>query len=228
VRALAEIRPRLAGWLSAAMVMPAGVALAASLVNPGFESGDLTGWTAFGDNGNIYVESVSAQEGAYSLKLYQQFTGSNNYSGVYQDLPCSPGVTYQLSGYLRNGFPSTDYLQTNNRAFLKLEWYDSSGNYLGAVENYNPPNQGINWDTPQDDAWRYNAFQATAPANAATVRVVCMHAYEGTAYEGGSSWFDNLDFGEGAVPEAGTGLSVIGGFCVLYALRVSRRRPPPR
>ena len=194
---------------------------AAVLTNPGFETGDLTGWTTFGDNGNIHVESVSPQEGTYSLKLYQQFTGTTNYSGVYQNLPCTPGVTYRLSGYLRNGYPSTDYLQTNNRAFLKLEWYDASGAMVGYVENYDPPSQGLDWNTPQDDVWRYNSFDATAPAGAVTVRVVLIHVYEGTAYEGGSSWFDNLNFG--AVPEPGTSAAMIVGLLLVAAGRARRR-----
>ena len=206
-----------------AVTVSGGWVWGAVLTNPGFETGDLTGWTTFGDNGNIHVESVSPQEGTYALKLYQQFTGTTNYSGVYQNLPCIPGATYRLSGYLRNGYPSTDYLQTNNRAFLKLEWYDASGTMLGFVENYDPPSQGLDWNTPQDDTWRFNSFDATAPAGAVTVRVVLIHAYQGSGYEGGSSWFDNLNFG--AVPEPGIWVGMVVGATMLATARaVGRRR----
>ena len=67
------------------------------LTNSGFETGDLTSWTTYGNSiGNISVQSggSGAHGGSYYLKTYGQFISALNYSGVYQDNASGPGVTY--------------------------------------------------------------------------------------------------------------------------------------
>lgn len=181
------------------------------LVNPGFESSN-AGWTEFGSNGqpvdNINYEfglGSGPQEGSLSLKLFQQFSGQPNEAGVYQDIAVMPNSRYELSGYLRNGNGSTqfmDYLDGPNAAFLRIVWLDSGLLEISRIDNNVPP-QGITAATPQDNAWLFNQLQVESPANAATARVMAVHKYSGFSFEGGSSWFDDLQFGV-AVPEPST------------------------
>lgn len=141
------------------------------LVNPGFESSN-AGWTEFGSNGqpvdNINYEfglGSGPQEGSLSLKLFQQFSGQPNEAGVYQDIAVMPNSRYELSGYLRNGNGSTqfmDYLDGPNAAFLRIVWLDSGLLEISRIDNNVPP-QGITAATPQDNAWLFNQLQVESP-----------------------------------------------------------------
>jgi hypothetical protein len=68
------------------------------LTNPGFETGDLTGWT---DGGNTGWNSVSS-----SVPHSGQFHISNgavgSFSLLQQTLATVPGMTYDVSGWLMN------------------------------------------------------------------------------------------------------------------------------
>ena len=59
------------------------------LTNPGFESGNLTGWTTYGNSiGNASVQSGAsvAHSGTYYFKSYGQFIGATNYSGIIRTI----------------------------------------------------------------------------------------------------------------------------------------------
>lgn len=63
--------------------------------NPGFESGDLTGWG--NTSGDATVQTSAVHSGSYAVQ-----TGISN-SGVYQDISgLSPSTTYTLSGWVNN------------------------------------------------------------------------------------------------------------------------------
>src|SRR2546430_1628489 len=68
------------------------------LSNPGFETGDPSGWVKYGvfdfnTTNNVYYNgcncgsNVWIYDGRYSGKTYGQFTGGENYNGEYQDVP---------------------------------------------------------------------------------------------------------------------------------------------
>src|SRR5262245_37544698 len=68
------------------------------LTNPGFETGDFTGWSFYGSHAvestnSIYYNggqpggsNVLTHSGRYVGKTYGSFTGSLNVNGVYQDV----------------------------------------------------------------------------------------------------------------------------------------------
>ena len=75
---------------SAACVVPN------SMTNPGFETGDLTGWTVNDDR--ILVDSTAPHSGTYSAKA-----GPIGRTGLLtQNFPAIPGQQYQVSFWVRN------------------------------------------------------------------------------------------------------------------------------
>jgi glucuronoarabinoxylan endo-1,4-beta-xylanase len=68
------------------------------LINPGFETGDTTGWDG---RGNALIESVSSpvNSGSYSARVYNR---TSSWHGITQDLmgKIVEGEVYQISGYI--------------------------------------------------------------------------------------------------------------------------------
>jgi beta-glucanase (GH16 family) len=99
------------------------------LANAGFETGDLTSWTTYGNNiGNISIQSGSAHGGTCFLKTYGQFIGANNYSGSYQDNASGPGVTYLADGWAES--LSSDKINGKDAVWLEVSFRDASYNAL--------------------------------------------------------------------------------------------------
>src|SRR5579864_2866225 len=69
------------------------------LINSGFEVGSLTNWTAFGGNNYSISDASIAHDGVNYYKVYGQFSGATNYTGIYQDNPSAPGAIYSADGW---------------------------------------------------------------------------------------------------------------------------------
>ncbi len=167
------------------------------LVNPSFEEGSgkikdggAVGWTAFGSaNSTVISNSVQAHSGTNFLSLFQNFSGGNNFSGVYQSFPTRKGHKWEFSGYLRNG-RGADYLQEGNSAFLKVDLLQN-GTIIESIEN-NTNGQGLDASSPTNDLWVFNSMHIDITNDPDTIRFVVIHSYIGTNYYGGSSSFDDL------------------------------------
>jgi hypothetical protein len=89
---------------SAAIFSAALLALASSanaavnlVQNPGFETGDFTGWTTSGTPGVfVFPSPASAHSGSNSVS----FQDSDPYGFISQNIPTTAGHTYQIDYYL--------------------------------------------------------------------------------------------------------------------------------
>ncbi len=88
----------------------ASAAFAQNLINNGgFETGDFTGWTQFGDTG--YTGVCADDDQTTSCSGYKPYDGDwmgsfgaiGSQGGVMQTIATIPGATYQISFYLSNG-----------------------------------------------------------------------------------------------------------------------------
>ena len=95
-------RPLGAALLIALLASATSSKAANILANPGFETGDPTGWVKYGVfdfnttnnfyyNGGVNTTHVWIYDGRFSGKTYGQFTGGENFDGQYQDVGVAAG-----------------------------------------------------------------------------------------------------------------------------------------
>lgn len=83
--------------LAIAVTLAAPAAATQYIVNPGFETGDFTGWTRFGAIGSSGVNAAAAQSGSFGA-----FFSPNQNGGIAQIFPTLPGRVYTISLWLRH------------------------------------------------------------------------------------------------------------------------------
>src|SRR5258706_12081364 len=184
------------------------------LSNPGFESDapgesqNLAGWTWYGQPwGNTLNETgADARNGANYFKVFQGFTGSVNYSGIFQDYISGPGVIYTADGWAKT--ISTDALAGQNVAWIEVTFRDASANvlalYRSRLINTNailagtfPKNTWLN--LPVTNQYNPNTFTitnttATLAAPPGTYFVRYQVVLQGDAAgANGSVYFDDLN-----------------------------------
>ena len=152
-----------------AVLAVSGIASAELLSNPGFETGDLTGWGAWGSYHYPTQTVVNDPGAAHSgdnylqLGLGNDWTASWAYTEVHQDLPATAGLEYTLSAYAQIADSAMSYMPTK----LKLAFKDSGGTVLLVQEtDY--------WVDPWG-GWQLVSKSLTAPAGTATVRAQITH-----------------------------------------------------
>ena len=97
------------------------------LNNPGFETGDFTGWKTYQSN-NYVQAGNSARSGTYFYKVYGQFNTFQNYTGIYQDNPSRPGAIYSADGWAYSS--GGDLIHGQDQAWIEVSFLDSSSNAL--------------------------------------------------------------------------------------------------
>ena len=184
------------------------------LVNPGFEadvSSTPIGWTVYGPN--VYSETSAsvAQGGTNYLKVYQQFIGSLNYSGVYQDN--ISGSRRDLCGGWLGETLSSDTLAGQNVAWIEVTFRDAAGNILSLYRSSLITTNAIATGALPKSAWidlpitnQYDPGKLTitnyttslvAPAGTSYVRYQI--TFQGdAANSGGSVYFDDLNLAQTA------------------------------
>lgn len=166
---------------------------AAPLPNSSFETA-LTNWAVYGPGWNVLTPTTSGANpviaphtGTHLLKMFGQFTGASNESGVYQQLTAQAGQVWQVNAWARTN--SDDSIGgTQNYVVQKLEFVDGSGGVLATTQAV------ILNGSSTLDTWLYStATQGTAPAGTAGVRVVIAFVQPGVGtYEGGSAHVDDI------------------------------------
>jgi len=116
------------------------------LVNPSFDqnSGHVVpvGWTRFAPptaqvGGNYYVQAlVAPHSGPFYYKEWGAcYNGTNNVAGIYQDLSCSPGSTFQASGWIFNQSSGSEMLGADCYVWFEVSFLGASGNLLALYKS---------------------------------------------------------------------------------------------
>jgi len=200
--------------LSAVLLAP--VAAAQNLLaNPGFESGGLTGWSSFGPNISAEFSnppSVVPHTGSALCKMFGQFTGTFNVSGIFQSFPALPGQTYTMDCWSRHwsGDPLTGLgLPNDNWTIMKIAFFDVTHSEVGNAEAVILDGNFVT------DVWTDNTpITAMAPPNTASVEALILFLQPGTA--GGSLQVDDVElFGPPSMSMyPGTGEDLVLGSAV--------------
>ena len=136
---LNNVRTRISKTVFLARAVGGGAALVALLfagemhaanilTNSGFETASLAGWTAFGLYNSIQSGAGVAHGGINYYKVYGQFNGATNYTGIYQDNPSAPGAIYSADGWAYS--LSSDYIRGQDAIWLEVSFRDASYNAL--------------------------------------------------------------------------------------------------
>jgi len=194
------------------VVFSASVTLAGNtLTNPGFEadppveSQSIVAWVQYG--GNTYSESnpALAHGGNDYFKVFQNFSGAVNYSGVYQDNITGPGAVFSADGWAYTS--SSDVLAGQNVAWIEVTFRDASANILALYRSVLVATNTIGTAAFPKDTWNYlpintqynpityeaigTVASLVAPAGTSFVRYQVV--FQGDAQRSnGSMYFDDL------------------------------------
>jgi len=128
------------------------------VTNPGFETGDLTGWTTSPTDGTASVVTGQAQSETYAVSLATT-TGS---LGVVQNMSVSEGDELKLSGWTKKGAATNVQLRFYGCTGLDEYYSNTSSTYVQYVYYY------------------------TVPAGCSTITVQFRNDYNGTTAYGDS------------------------------------------
>lgn len=155
------------------------------LRNPGFDDGgaNLNDWEIFSAGFNVVPETFPVNSAPGSCKMFGQFSGVANESGILQRLPAQPGQVWEID-CLSQHITGDAIAGTSNFMLMRIEFIDVSNNMLLVVD------QMILDSSSPIDTWIDNAaLQATAPAN--TVEVRAVFTFTQPANEGGAGYIDD-------------------------------------
>jgi beta-glucanase (GH16 family) len=198
------------------------------LTNGSFESG-LSGWIAYGASWTNYLVACdvnTALSGTNYFMVWGQYSGAENFSGVYQDVRCSPGAAYAAQGgaYTSSG----DTIGAGNTAWIEVTFRDAATNILALyrsalldstmAENVWQELAVTNQYDPNTDELTGAASSLVAPAGTQFVRYQVLF-YQPASDPGGSVYFDQLSLTKAglAAPPAITTVSPDGSMPFLSA-----------
>jgi beta-glucanase (GH16 family) len=163
--------------------------------NGDFEAGDgsLAQWSVFGNRQNTNNVSVhnEAAQGDASLKLFGQFTGGANSSGVSQGISVVAGdeVRASAESFIRS---QDSIAGTNNSVAMKIEFYNLFGGRAGSSALLDDVTATIANAASPNDQWRAHELTAVAPPGAVEARLAFVFQQQGNA--GGAVHIDHVSF----------------------------------
>lgn len=165
------------------------------LKNGSFEAagGSLASWGTFGNvlpNVQTHHEAP-ATDGSETLKLYGQYNGVTNTSGVFQGISVSPGdqVRADLSRFIRS---ADSIAGTGNTALMKIEFLNDFGVPSSASTVLQQTSMTIANGTSLNNVWEDFSLQAVAPAGAVEARLVI--TFRQTSNGTGAVHIDDVSF----------------------------------
>jgi beta-glucanase (GH16 family) len=128
-----------------------------ALANPGFESGGLASWT--GGAGNALLENihnVPVHDGTNVFKVYGQFSGLDNFTVLYQDVPVTAGQTFTANGWAITAKqrPDRGCEHRMDRDLLSQCQYQSDDVSLGNDQQLHATGRMVETSSDQPDLFR--------------------------------------------------------------------------
>jgi beta-glucanase (GH16 family) len=157
--------------------------------------GSLAGWSEFGNrvsnnHNNVSVHNQAAH-GDASLKLFGQFQGANNTSGVSQGNTVAAGdeVRAAAESFIRS---QDSIAGTNNSVQMRIEFYSDFGGKRNSSTFLNEVTSTIANGSSAVNLWSPHELTAVAPAGAVEARLSLSFLQPGSA--GGAVHIDNVSF----------------------------------
>ena len=155
--------------------------------------GSLDAWASFGNTtSNVAVSSQAVLEGDKALKLFGQFNGQPNTSGIFQGISVLPGEFVQgsLSALTRS---ADSIASTANLAQMKIEFYSDYGAAYGSAAFLGELIETVADGSTANDVWQQSQLAGFVPANAVEARLVLQFVQPNG--QSGSVFIDGVDFG---------------------------------
>lgn len=193
------------------------------LRNSGLENGNLNDWTPFSPGGandpGAFVEStdstyynggngggdpVLTHSGTYVAKVFGDFSGAENFNGMYQEVTVEPGSLWNAGGFALTH--PQDLMTGTNTAWMEVTFRDNADNILSLYRSEVLDSGSVspgNWMTlsvnqklnPNDFSLEATNSELEAPPGATKARVQVV-LRQGDNFDGGSMYFDDLSFRE--------------------------------
>jgi beta-glucanase (GH16 family) len=189
------------------------------LIDPGFEDNPIgvnvhpiSGWQLYGAN-NFTESDGKARTGTNYYKVYGQFIGSDNYTGLYQDIAATPGNTYAAEGWAYSLSTDGGGIHGQDQIWLEVSFRDAALNTValyrsaivsgGNIGSFGGLDQWFK--LPITNAWSFTNSGGVAIAIAITNTSATLIAPPGTTFvryqtifhqgpdnANGSMYFDDL------------------------------------
>jgi len=152
------------------------------------------GWGNFG--GNTFREARNANTGTFSCKMFQNFSGQINFTGLTQSFTATGGDNLVGSMYALT--PADDKLAGGNYLVLKFDYFNAADEYIGSSpETLMIDSSSVSGPQAQ--------FTATGTAPAGTARALLVVVLVGDAvFSGGAVFVD-----DGAVTKNGVAVPLV-------------------
>ncbi len=140
-------------------------------------------------------ENLVPRTGNRLLKMWGNWSGNWNNSGVGQSFPSQPGDVWEIECWVKH-ITGDNLAGTGNFVLLQIEFFDENAQRCG-VEEHNVLNSGT---TPLDEWIHVTPFQGVAPVN--TVAARCIVMFLQPNFEGGAAEIEDLAFRRVSGPPA--------------------------
>jgi hypothetical protein len=178
--------------LAAGLVLSVGAMAHGQIVNGSFETDGTTtladGWVNFN---NCFREPAGStptpRTGDRAVKMFGNFWGGFNVSGIFQDFVAQPGQEWRAGAYAFNCSCDAMGGPNGNFAVVNIEFRDTADGNIPPISFFS--SEQVNAATPQDQ-WLLREVTATAPAGTTIARVVLLYV-QPTGFDGGSVFWDD-------------------------------------
>ena len=153
--------------------------------------GSLYAWDTFGNSiGNVSADDSLAKDGTHALKMFGQFNGSENFSGISQGVAISGGEALRAEASTRT--PSWDTLVgKSNEVTMKVEFYSEFGSAYDSPEFLGEETLLIHDGSSAADFWFDHSLEVVAPDEAVEARLAFLFRQPGT--DNGAIWIDSAE-----------------------------------